>query len=335
MVGRAVPTMVWSRAARNIPSISPLKTMRIWRWVRAAIGAPPATAGVACAVAGRGPVGGCASPGGCGLDGVACGLEGHVGPPSGPASPGRPEPSRRSPLASALRSSSVHSAMASARTLRRASDTASRTAAPRSVRLSSAARPSAGSGDRAIEPGGHQIADLAADGRQVEVDRLGQVREAGRGLLGDPDQQPVAGPADRRRRRAARRAGSRGGGWSRATWVSERSRPAETRAAERRSAGGAAGGPVVGGVTGSGVVARGSGTRRRVLSPAPRHLGACKSNYITAAGRCHRSVGRSRGAAPGPRPAPPPPGPPARRRAAAADWARAPVVDAVVDDEHP
>ena len=35
MVGRAVPTMVWSRAARNIPSMRPLKTSRIWRWVRA------------------------------------------------------------------------------------------------------------------------------------------------------------------------------------------------------------------------------------------------------------------------------------------------------------
>ena len=31
MVGRAVATIVWSRAARSMPSIRPLKMTRIWR----------------------------------------------------------------------------------------------------------------------------------------------------------------------------------------------------------------------------------------------------------------------------------------------------------------
>ena len=32
--GSAVPTMLWSSAARNMPTISPDITTRIWRWER-------------------------------------------------------------------------------------------------------------------------------------------------------------------------------------------------------------------------------------------------------------------------------------------------------------
>jgi hypothetical protein len=34
MVRMAVDTTVWSRAARNMPSISPDRIVRIWRWVK-------------------------------------------------------------------------------------------------------------------------------------------------------------------------------------------------------------------------------------------------------------------------------------------------------------
>src|SRR4051794_18546948 len=47
MVGSAVETMVWSRAARNIPSITPRKTSRTRPWFSPA-GAPSAVLAVAC-----------------------------------------------------------------------------------------------------------------------------------------------------------------------------------------------------------------------------------------------------------------------------------------------
>src|ERR687884_1079666 len=43
MVRIDVATIVWSRAARNIPDISPARMMTIWRWVKDD-GAPFATA---------------------------------------------------------------------------------------------------------------------------------------------------------------------------------------------------------------------------------------------------------------------------------------------------
>ena len=46
MVGSAVETIVWSRAARNMPSISPDMITRIWRWVN-----PVSSTGGAIAVA--------------------------------------------------------------------------------------------------------------------------------------------------------------------------------------------------------------------------------------------------------------------------------------------
>ncbi len=39
MVGRAVATTVWSRAASSMPVISPANTTRIWRWLSLAMGA--------------------------------------------------------------------------------------------------------------------------------------------------------------------------------------------------------------------------------------------------------------------------------------------------------
>ena len=34
ILGRATATMLWSRAARNMPAINPPMTTRIWRWLR-------------------------------------------------------------------------------------------------------------------------------------------------------------------------------------------------------------------------------------------------------------------------------------------------------------
>ena len=34
ILGKATATMLWSRAARNMPAINPPMTTRIWRWLR-------------------------------------------------------------------------------------------------------------------------------------------------------------------------------------------------------------------------------------------------------------------------------------------------------------
>src|SRR5690606_8228797 len=46
MVGRAVATIVWDRAATSMPSMRPASTVRIWEWLRtgtAAVAGPAAT----------------------------------------------------------------------------------------------------------------------------------------------------------------------------------------------------------------------------------------------------------------------------------------------------
>ena len=209
MVGRAVPTMVWSRAARNMPSIRPLKMIMIWRWVSATTGPPPVrrpgrpldhrhATGVVVDGVVRITLR-------CGRRWSSCPLVGVGGvrvAGCGPVEPRsrrcwRPDPRRSSPLARALRSSSVHSAMAWARTRRRDSDTASRTATPCSVRLSRAARPSAGSGVRAMSPAAtrSRIWRLMVDRSSSTVPARSDRRSGA--LFGHQDQQPVAGPADR------------------------------------------------------------------------------------------------------------------------------------------
>src|SRR5690349_5576966 len=75
MVRIAVATMVWSRAARNMPIISPTRIVTIWRWVRGPSGRAGAAAAMSVLRGVR--VVGRAGGGGIGA-GAAGGLFAHV-----------------------------------------------------------------------------------------------------------------------------------------------------------------------------------------------------------------------------------------------------------------
>ena len=215
MVGSAVPTMVWSRAARNIPSMSPLNTIMIWRWVRATTGRRPTGApagplrrpapsrassaspfGAASMLIGS-PRGSCRSrcrpwPGGC-----------RGGRPRGGAARW---PARCAPRRSSRRWPGQDAGVGTPTPPRGRRS-------PRSVRLSSAARPSAGSGVRGDQAGGHQIADLAADGREIELHRGGHARRGGPAPPRTPAPGASSRSGSRRRPRAGRPGAPRGAGW--------------------------------------------------------------------------------------------------------------------------
>ena len=181
----------------------------------------------------------------------------------------RSAPRRVSPLARALRSSS-----------RPVGDGLGQYLAPRlrhrlqdghpPVGQTEQGRPSVGRvrgpGD---ESGDHQVADLAADGRQVEFDRPGQVGESERRLFGHQDQQPVAGLADGHAVGQGVAGARPGGGWSaRPGSTPARARPRRAPAWRREAVGGVDGRRGHGGPGGD----RGRG----VAACRPtRDLGAC------------------------------------------------------------
>ena len=143
MRGRAVPTMLWSSAARNMPAISPPSTTRIWRCERY-VGAAR-----------------------CGVVSVMKWLEGAA--------------SRVRSWRRRSRSASSQSARAAVRNGAALVEGFLRLAAPAGDSAMMRARPSTGSGSRSMNPRS-PLLDVPADRGGVELDGLGDVAEPHRAV---------------------------------------------------------------------------------------------------------------------------------------------------------
>ena len=194
MVRMAVATMVWSRAARNMPIIRPTRIVMICRWVRGPSGRAGAAAAMSVLHGGVGRGGRVAGRVGCGLvvRGAAAAQVAARG-----RSPARRRTARGGRRTS-LASSGVQSSSSVAEPLGRAAADAGRArASPSSLSWTTCARPSSGSLTLSTRPCATRVLTCRLTVETSECTTLGEDRDAAR-LVGEGEQDRVGGGVDRR-----------------------------------------------------------------------------------------------------------------------------------------